>query len=120
MWAAQNEINVAPIDPKRALIPAINFPGKLLPKASELWYGEMRMVRNIMREVSDKERATNVDITKILKAGFPRKLAAPSLLFPPGKVVEAAKVTAAMRLATTEKDWDVLLSHSPPPSRLLI
>ncbi|PON32069.1 hypothetical protein PanWU01x14_364440 [Parasponia andersonii] len=43
------------------------------------------------------------------RVGFPLRLSVP-----PGKVVELAKATVAMRVATTEQDVEVLVSHSPP------
>lgn len=114
-WPAQNDISIAPIEIKSDVSPTNNFLGRSAPKSFS-WNLEVRMARNMITEVTEKHSATSEDMANTLKAGWFCKVGVPLLssFTPPGTVAEVAKATVAIRAATTEHDWEVLMSHSPP------
>nr|POE69635.1 hypothetical protein CFP56_14440 [Quercus suber] len=102
------------MDTKREVKPISSFVGKSLRK-SFCSYREVRMERNVNKEVMEKHRATSEEIAKMVIAGWFSRFGEPlSSLMLPGIVVDAAKATVATSAATTEQDSEVLSSHSPP------
>lgn len=72
------------------------------------------MARNMMREVTEKQRATKDEMKSSSNVRLLLSVGLPLLSVPPGMVVELANATVAMRVATTEQDVAVLVSHLPP------
>ena len=73
------------------------------------------MLRNKNKEITEAHRATSEEIANTLNAGCVTRTGMPLLsLIPPGTVVDAGKTTAAMSVATTEQEFEMLFSHSPP------
>ena len=95
------------------------FLGSALPKSFS-WWRDVRMARNMIRAVTEKQRAINDEIAKSSNViGFALSgMVFPGLVLvvelPPGALVELAKATVAMRMETTEQDVAVFVSHSPP------
>ena len=65
--------------------------------------------------VTEKQRAISDEIAKRLKAAWCSRFRLPLLFLKlPGIVVDVAKATVAMRVATTEHELEVSFSHLPP------
>ena len=111
---AQKENNMELMDKKSDVKPMRSLFGKELPKSFS-WYREVRMARNMITAVTEKQRATREVMAKMSNKGSFSRFGVPSFSFtPPGTVEDVAKATVAMRAATTEHDSEVLDSHSPP------
>ncbi|KAM3736612.1 hypothetical protein ACB098_10G177200 [Castanea mollissima] len=111
---AQKEINIDPMETKSNVRPSRSFLGTWLPK-SFCWYWEVSMVRNKNKAMIEKNRATSEAIANNVNAGCSTRIGMPlRSLIPPGTVVAAGKTTVAMSVATTEQEFEVLFSHSPP------
>ena len=111
---AQKEINIDPMDTKSNVMPSRSFFGTLLRKSFS-WYWVVRMVRNKNKAKIEEQRATSVEAANKLNAGCFTKIGMPLLsMRPPGTVVDAGKTTAVISVATTEQEFEVFLSHSPP------
>jgi len=100
------------MDTKRELKPRRSLSGKSLRK-SLACFREVRMVRNIMRPVTEKQSPISEAMANTSNAGLPSKLGLPSSSVPPGMLLAAVKETPATSAATTEQDSDVSFSHSP-------
>ena len=62
------------------------------------------------KAVTEKQSATSDDMAKTSNAGWFSRVGVPlSCLTPPGTVVELAKATVAMSVATTEHELEVLV-----------
>ncbi|MCH81066.1 hypothetical protein A2U01_0001845 [Trifolium medium] len=72
----------------------------------------MRIERNMMSPVTEKERLISEEIAKIPNAGLPSSIGLPSSVVPPGTALAVVKEIPATREATTEQDWDMCISHS--------
>ncbi|CAL1354149.1 unnamed protein product [Linum trigynum] len=107
-WAAQKETSMEAMERKSDVKPQISFRGSDLAKS--LWSKrEVRMVRKVTSDVTDKQRATNDVMAKTLKAGSCSRTGVPvSSLLPPGTVDDPANATVATSAATTEHDSLVL------------
>ncbi|KAJ9696110.1 hypothetical protein PVL29_008384 [Vitis rotundifolia] len=102
------------MDKKSDVKPTRSFLGKSMRKSLS-WYREVRMARNMITALTEKQSATREDMAKMSNAGLSSRFGVPTFSFtPPGTVADVAKATVAMRAATTEHDSEVLNSHSPP------
>ncbi|KAJ9685126.1 hypothetical protein PVL29_017238 [Vitis rotundifolia] len=113
-WPAQKETKIAAMDMKREVNPAKGFLGNSLPKSFSS-YLDVRIARNVTVEVTKEQRAMSDEIAKIPNAVCYSRFdfVLPSLV-PPGTVVDVAKATVAMSVATNENVVAVLFSHCPP------
>lgn len=64
-----------------------------------------------MSAVTEKYNPINEDIANPLNAGCPSNVGSPVCLLPPGTLPDVAKVTPAIRVATTEHEFAVLFNH---------
>lgn len=111
---AQNETNIEVMDTNSDVKPTRSLLGKTVPKSFS-WYLEVRMARNMITAVTEKQRATREAMAKMSNAGSFSRFGVPTFSFtPPGTVADVAKATVAIRAATTEHDSEVLDSQSPP------
>ncbi|KAJ9696090.1 hypothetical protein PVL29_008373 [Vitis rotundifolia] len=104
---------MAPKDIKRHVKPSNSFLGKSLRK-SFWWYLELRMARNVITEVTEKERPIRDETAKTINPECCSRLSL--LLFsfiPPGTLAVVAKATVVISVAATEHEVEVLLSHWP-------
>lgn len=73
------------------------------------------MARKVTVDIREKQSAKKDAMANMLNAGsFVKVGLLLSSLKPPGKVVEVVKASTAMRVATMDHDWEVLVSHSSP------
>lgn len=73
------------------------------------------MARNMMREVTEKQRAISDAIAKMVNSVACSRIGRPFLsLKLPGILAVEEKATVAIRAATTEHELEVLFSHFPP------
>ena len=73
------------------------------------------MARNVIKAVTEKQRALNEATAKSSNVGLYLRIGLPVLLsVPPGTVVLLAKATVKIRAATTEQDVAMLISQCPP------
>ena len=107
----QKETNIATTDRKRELRPRRSFSGKPMRK-SRARFRELKMERNAMIEMMEKQSPIREAIANALNAGWPSSGALPSSLVPPGTVLAVANATPATIPATAEQDVDVSLSPS--------
>ncbi|PNX85157.1 hypothetical protein L195_g041224 [Trifolium pratense] len=96
---------------KRELNPRRSLNGKSRRK-SLACFREVRIERNMMSPVTEKQRPMSEEIAKTSNAGLPSSIGLPSSVVPPGTALAVAKETPATRAATTEQDSDVSFSHS--------
>ena len=107
-------MNIEKMDTNSELKATNSFTGNFLKK-SEGCFREVRMERNMMSAVTEKQSAISEEIAKISNPGCPSKVGLPVLSsLPPGTVLDVAKETPATNAATTEHDSEVLSSDSPP------
>ena len=105
----QKETSIATTNRKRELRPTRSFNGKPRRK-SWVRFRELKMERNAMIELMDKQSPIREAIANALNAGWPSSGTLPSSLVPPGTVLAEAKATPATIPATAEQDVDVSLS----------
>ena len=111
-WPAQKETNPAAMEISRNDKPHRSLVCKVILNSFS-WYLDVRIARNITKEVTEKQRETNDEIANTWNASsFPRTGFPCSVL--PGIVAEVAKATVAISAATTEHESEVLSSHFPP------
>jgi hypothetical protein len=68
-----------------------------------------------MRDVTEEQRATRDEMANAWKYGVCPRIGYPESCFgPPGTVLADSKATVAMRIATTEQDCEVFISHLRP------
>ena len=92
--------------------PRIGFLGKVMAKSFSR-YLEVRIERKNDKAVTEKHKATNDEMAKVLKAGsFSRIGLLLCSLRPLGTVAEVANAAVAISAATTKHDSKVLASHS--------
>nr|KYP60902.1 hypothetical protein KK1_023321 [Cajanus cajan] len=98
------------METKSELRPKRSFNGRLLRK-SWACFREVRMARNMIRAVTEKQSPMREAMAKASSAGCPSSSGFP-LWVPPGTELEVAKETPAISAATTEQEFDVSFSHS--------
>ena len=102
---------MATMDIKRDVKPNKKFLGKFVVKSLS-WCLEMKMARNMSKEITEQQRATSDAIAKILKARWFSKTGSPVSCFtPPGTEADEAKATVAISAAMKEQELEVLFSH---------
>ena len=70
------------------------------------------MARNVISAVTEKQSARSEVMANSSNAGWPSKVGLPVCsLLPPGTVLDVAKATPTMSVATTEQDSEVSLSQ---------
>lgn len=107
-------MSIESTDTKRDVNSNRSFRGRLVSKSFS-WYQDVRIERNMAKEVTEKKRATSDVIPSIVNASWFSNLGFPlSSFMPPVMAVEVAKATVAIRAATTEQDSEVLVNHLPP------
>ncbi|KAL4299033.1 hypothetical protein AHAS_Ahas17G0060400 [Arachis hypogaea] len=104
---------MAMMDTNRELNPRSSFVGNPLRK-SLASFREVRMARNIISPVTEKQSPIRDETVNASNAGCLSSKGLPSSLVPPGTALAVAKETPATSPATTEQDSDVSLSHSLP------
>ena len=73
------------------------------------------MARNMMREVTEEQRAISDATAKMVNLLSCSRIGRPfSSSKLPGILEKEAKATDAIRVATTEQELEVLFSHFPP------